>query len=126
MSRRSTHDLGRAFEDAACTWLQTQGWAIVARNERRDRREIDIIAALDDVVAFVEVKGRRSRRAGHPLEAVTYRKRREIEYVARRWVHEHRSELRSVELRFDVIGICWTASGEWTVDHVAHAWSQGE
>lgn len=126
MPHESTHDLGRRFEDAACAWLAERGWSIVARNERRGHREIDIIAARGDVVAFIEVKGRRSRRAGHPLEAVTFRKRRDIEQVARRWVHDHQGVLEATQLRFDVIAISSIPDADWWIDHVVDAWVEGE
>ena len=81
-----THRLGRCFEEAAARWLEARGWTVLGRNVRCHREEVDLIVQRGRVVAFVEVKGRRGRGYGAPAEAVTWRKRREIEGVARWWI----------------------------------------
>jgi putative endonuclease len=115
-----THRLGRRFEDAAAAWLEARGWRIVARNVRFQRREIDLIARREDVVAFVEVKGRRSGRFGQPVEAVTWRKRREIEAVARWWIARHGEP--ALLYRFDVIGAAEDGRGPIAFAHFEDAW----
>ncbi len=60
------------------------------------------MAREDEVVAFVEVKARRSD-LQHPLEAIGRRKRRHLRRAAERWIREHPGVGR--EFRFDVIGI---------------------
>ena len=54
-------------------------------------------------VAFVEVKARRGEAFGHPVEAVHFRKRRELGRSARVWVDRHGAP--ELTYRFDVIGI---------------------
>jgi putative endonuclease len=120
----NTHRLGRYFEDVAATWLESLGWCIVARNVRFSRKEVDLVICRGDLVAFVEVKGRRGQAYGSPAEAVTWKKRREIESVARWWVRRHGSpELR---YRFDVIGLRPDSHGRITVDHLEDAWRPGQ
>ena len=82
-STPSTHELGQRFEQIVALKLREQGWELLDRNVRFRRKEIDIVARRGRLVAFVEVKGRRTARFGDPLEAVTRRKRREITVVAR-------------------------------------------
>jgi len=53
------------------------------RNVRFRRKELDLVVRRGALIAFVPVKGRRTHDYGRPVEAVTRRKRREIESVAR-------------------------------------------
>ena len=47
---------GNDGENRACTFLENNGYKIVARNFRKCQGEIDIIAVKNDVLVFVEVK----------------------------------------------------------------------
>ena len=113
------HRLGREGESLAVAHLRAAGWRIVARNYRHGRREIDIIARRGDEVAFVEVKTRSRGDRGHPLEAIDWRKRREILQVARAWIARHgRPRDR---YRFDAVAV-HARGGARTVQHVEDAW----
>lgn len=123
----NTHRVGRHFEAIAVAWLEERGWTVVDRNVRFRRREIDLIIRRGAVVAFVEVKGRRGVGQGHPLEAVTPLKRREIEGVARWWVEHHGSQ--GEEYRFDAVAVRSRprgAGGGLEIEHVEGAWRLGE
>jgi len=113
------HDLGRGSEQLAAYYLVQQGWSILDRNYRAGRKEIDIIAARADVVAFVEVKARAGVGYGHPLEAITWRKRREVAHVARLWLERH--PCSSCSYRFDAIAVHWSGAS-YTLEHVEDAW----
>jgi putative endonuclease len=115
-----THRLGARFEDAAARWLQTRGWSVLERNVRFQRREIDLIVRRGSIVAFVEVKGRRSDRYGQPVEAVTWKKRREIEAVARWWIARHAQA--DVQYRFDVVAAAEDGRGRIAFVHFEDAW----
>lgn len=119
----NTHRVGVRFEDAALAWLEARGWRLVARNVRFQRREIDLIVRRADIVAFVEVKGRRSDAYGHPVEAVTRRKQIEIESVARWWVARHAEA--GVRYRFDVVAAVPDGVGRIAIAHVEDAWRPG-
>ena len=66
---------GRRFEAMAEAFLVERGWRVLDRNVRFLRKEIDLVVEKDGLVAFVEVKGRSGPAFGHPLEAITWRKR---------------------------------------------------
>ncbi len=81
--------LGDRGEELAARHLAERGWTVTHRNFRMGRKEIDLVARRGEVVAFVEVKTRAGRGYGHPLEAVTWKKRREIGQVAQAWIERH-------------------------------------
>ena len=115
------HERGILSEDIAADYLRAHGWCVLERRYRVNRKEIDIIARQCDTVAFVEVKARAGRGYGHPLEAVTWKKRREIEHVARAWIARFGSA--RLHYRFDAIAITWNGNSH-TLEHVEHAWLQ--
>lgn len=109
---------GQLGERIAARWLEARGWRIVARRFRNGRRDIDLVAARDETVAFVEVKARRGEAFGDPVEAVHWRKRRELSRSASVWVARHGRPEESY--RFDVIGVL-VGDGRVRVRHVEDA-----
>jgi putative endonuclease len=117
---RAPHEFGRLCEDLACHALTGAGWHILDRNFRLGHKEIDLIARRGATVAFVEVKGRRGAGFGHPLEAVTAAKRREIARVASYWIGRHG---RPGDIyRFDAVAVLPGATGVPCLEHVEDAW----
>ncbi len=117
------HDLGVLGERLAARYLQRRGYVIIERNFRFGHREVDLIVRCGDTVAFVEVKTRKGRSYGHPLEAITALKRREIERVARYWLQRHARH--GLRYRFDAVAIV-LGEGKTAIEHVANAWRLGE
>ena len=113
------HDFGRLCEELAVAHLVRAGWRIVERNYRFGHREIDVIARQGSVIIFVEVKGRRGAGWGHPLEAITSRKRLEIQRVAFHWVA--RFGAAGMTYRFDAISVL-SRGRKTRIDHVEGAW----
>ena len=115
----TSHDLGRNSESIAARYLLDRGYFILERNYRVGRKEVDLIAQRDRVVAFVEVKSKAGPRYGHPLEAITWSKRREIAYVARVWIAANgRPDLL---YRFDAVAVLWLHH-EPIVEHTPDPW----
>ena len=109
---------GELGERIAERWLRRQGWRIVQRRFRSGHRDIDLVAERDGLVAFVEVKARRGQRFGDPVEAVNWKKQRELGRSARVWIDRHG---RSPEAyRFDVIGVL-VAGKRVRIRHVENA-----
>ena len=101
----TTHNqrLGQLGETIAARWLKRKGWRIVYHRFRNGRRDIDLVAERDTVVAFVEVKARKGAEFGDPVEAVHQRKQRELVKSAHVWIDRHgRAEEK---YRFDVVGV---------------------
>ena len=98
--------LGRAAEEAAARYLQARGWRVLDRNVRIGRGELDLIARRGPVLAFVEVKARRSGAAGAPEDAVTPRKRRQVARLAGLWLAVRPWALTGVtDVRFDIVAV---------------------
>ncbi|HLL45831.1 MAG TPA: YraN family protein, partial [Longimicrobiaceae bacterium] len=107
-------------EQLAADHLVRAGWTVLHRNFRMGRKEIDLVARRGEVVAFVEVKTRGGRGYGHPLEAITWKKRREIGQVASAWIDRHGRE--GDVYRFDAVAVLVSGGGEPVIEHVEDAW----
>ena len=112
--------LGDRGERMAAEYLERAGWTILARNFRLGHREIDLVARRGEVVAFVEVKTRAGLGYGHPLEAITALKRREIQRVAQVWVERHGRD--GDVYRYDAVAVLIHAGAEPVIEHVEDAW----
>jgi putative endonuclease len=97
---------GRAAEAVAATHLTRAGWTLLGRNVRIGRGEVDLIVRRGTVLAFVEVKARRSAACGAPEDAVDWRKRRQVARLAELWLAARPWALRGVsDVRFDVVAV---------------------
>ncbi len=97
---------GRAAEEAAARYLIRHGWRLLGRNVRIGRGELDIVARRGPVLAFVEVKARRTRTCGAPEDAVGALKRRQVARLAELWLAARPWALTGVDdVRFDIIAV---------------------
>jgi putative endonuclease len=120
LGRSGNKPLGDRGEALAATFLTGRGWTILHRQFRIGHREIDLVARRGEVVAFVEVKARAGGGHGHPLEAITWRKRREIQRVALAWIERHGAP--GDVFRFDAVAVFLPAGGDARIEHVEDAW----
>ncbi|MDX1945280.1 MAG: YraN family protein [Pirellulaceae bacterium] len=97
--------LGRRGENAAARYLRRRGYVIVARGQRGQVGELDLVAVQNRTVVFVEVKTRASQDAGHPADAVDRQKQERLTRVALAYLKRH--DLLECSTRFDVIAISW-------------------
>lgn len=96
---------GDRGERAASRYLRRLGYRIRARQYANRYGEIDLIALDGRCIVFVEVKTRRTDEAGHPVEAVDYRKRRKLTQTALAYLKRH--GLLERRARFDVLTVLW-------------------
>ena len=110
----ATHNaLGKAGEDAAAAYLESQGYTICHRNWHKNHLELDIVAAKDNELVVVEVKTRTNNRYIEPQDAVDWRKVRHIVVAADAYIKHFGIE---APVRFDII----TATGKPGAFHIAH------
>jgi putative endonuclease len=113
------HIRGRHGEALATAYLRGRGWRVLHRNWRFHHKEIDLVVERGGVVAFVEVKARADDGLGHPLEAITAAKRRDLRAAAAAWIARNGAPYQ--DFRFDAVFIV-TGSRGTRVEHVADAW----
>ena len=106
--RRENLEFGKAAENAAAKFLKAQGYKILERNYKNKFGEIDIIAQLEGVICFLEVKARHSLYLGVPQEAVSIWKQRQICRVAVYYLKSN--NLLERPARFDVLALLYVNS----------------
>lgn len=73
---------GSRYEQLAARYLEQKGMDVLELNYRCRTGEIDIIARDGGYLVFVEVKYRKTKRAGYALEAIDSRKAGQVRRVA--------------------------------------------
>lgn len=97
-------EIARRGEDAAAAYLERCGMTVQDRNWRTSSGEIDIVARDGETLVFVEVKTRRSERAGTAEEAVSLTKQRRIARLADAYLRTLPAG-EALDVRFDVVAI---------------------
>lgn len=119
MSGADKISIGQLGETLACQYLFRQGYRIILRNYRTKLGEIDIIAEEQGTLVFVEVKARRGHKCGHPFEAVTSAKCRQISKAALLYLAENGREGQAA--RFDVVAISFAGGAVPVIELVKNA-----
>ena len=94
--------IGRWGEAEAAAYLEGKGYRILESNYRSRYGEIDLIAAKGNIVAFVEVKLRKSPDFAAAREYVDRRKQDRLRATASMYLAQNPANLRC---RFDIIEI---------------------
>lgn len=111
------HALGERAEEAAVRWLVVCGWTILARRWRCSEGELDLVARDPELVLVaVEVKLRRTGRAGSPLESIDLRRLRRLRAALGRFVAEVH-EPTPAGLRVDLVALRKADDGGWRLNH---------
>lgn len=96
--------IGAAYEEQAAHFLIGQGYQILERNYRCRQGEIDLIAKDGKTLVFVEVKYRKDKQKGHPLEAVNRYKQQKIIHTAMYYCYKQKV-FDAQACRFDIVSI---------------------
>ncbi|MBE5899123.1 MAG: YraN family protein [Lachnospiraceae bacterium] len=113
MKKLNKRAVGSAYENKAKEYLVSKGVDIIKCNYHFHKTgEIDIIyydnefegGNLVKYLCFCEVKYRKSESSGSAIEAVDYRKRKNISKVAMGFVKQHNISM-SQPMRFDIVTI---------------------
>jgi len=94
---------GRLGEDAAVKFLRERGWAIVARNWRQGRDELDVVARDGEVLVFCEVRTRQAHALVSGYFSVTARKKRAVARAARGYLRGLAEP--PAHFRFDIVEV---------------------
>ena len=101
---QNKRSIGSIWERFAGSRLMESGLEIITYNFRCRQGEIDIVARDGEYLVFVEVKCRKNKNNGNPLEAVTLYKQRTIRRVADFFLMRYGFK-NDTPCRFDVFGI---------------------
>jgi putative endonuclease len=94
--------IGIKGEQIAADFLLNKGYIILQRNWRSGKKEIDIIAFKDNVLAIVEVKTRANADLLFPEEAVNHKKQQFLKVAAEDF---SASNPQYINIRYDIISI---------------------
>lgn len=111
------NELGKKGEQLAVDFLLKNNYAIVERNYRFDKAEVDIIAKKDDILAIIEVKTRSTTDFGDPQDFVKPKQIQRLVKAVDEYVTVNDLD---VEVRFDIIAIVKESKG-FNIEHLENA-----
>ncbi|HTL07168.1 MAG TPA: YraN family protein [Chitinophagaceae bacterium] len=94
--------LGKQGELLAAAWLQAKGFTILEVNWRHSYYEIDIVATINQVLHFIEVKTRVNKKFGEPEESVGKKK---IARMLTAGAAYHAANPQWTRVQYDVLSI---------------------
>ncbi len=110
-------EFGDYGEQIAMEYLISKGFSIIEKNWHYKKKEIDIIATIDNYLVIVEVKTRMNDYLDSPHEVVTKKKQRFLVEAANAYINANEIDL---ETRFDVISVLiWEKKP--LIDHIEDA-----
>ncbi len=95
--------LGQRAEALVAEHLERQGFAIVARNVRVGRLELDIVARKHQLMVFCEVRARSHDRFMAPAQSIDPGKVARVRRAAAQWLRE--TKPATSEVRFDAAAV---------------------
>lgn len=94
---------GKRGEILALSYLKRKGYEIIEKNYKTKSGEIDIIGRDKDYICFIEVRTKKNRRFGTPLDSIDKRKRDHIAKAALAYIKT--KGLEDKKCRFDVVSV---------------------
>lgn len=113
-------ELGLKGEMIAVTHLLEEGYKIETRNFRCPLGEIDIVAREGKILAFIEVKTRKSNTFGSGAEAVNFKKQQKLNRIALYYLIKNKSRIGPM-CRFDVVIVNHSVEKGWSVEIIKDA-----
>ncbi|MFA8342162.1 MAG: YraN family protein [Rhodothermaceae bacterium] len=107
--------LGRKGEEIARNYLIKNNYNVLDTNFKFKNGEIDIIAKLDGVLVFFEIKTRKNKNYGDPEFAITRKKHTALYRTAEYYLYKNNIE--NVDCRIDVITILFDSKGSFKLNH---------
>ena len=115
-------DIGNNGEQLAVVYLEHKGFRVLQTNWRYKRAEVDIIAQIDDMIVFVEVKTRSYDFFGPPDASVNARKQKLITDASHAYIEEQEYE---GAIRFDIIAILVDGQSSPQINHYEDSFFMG-
>ena len=93
---------GKLGEALGTTYLVDKGFTVMAQNWRYTHWEVDLIAAKDNVLHFIEIKTRRTKKFGLPEDKVGKKKIQNLINAAEEYLYLNPSWQR---IQFNILSI---------------------
>jgi putative endonuclease len=93
---------GKLGEQLGEVFLVEKGYVMLEKNWRHSHWEVDIIASNQQVLHFIEIKTRRSKKFGMPEEKVGAKKIKNLINAAEEYLYLHPEWKR---IQFDILSI---------------------
>ena len=116
------NELGILGEEIAVRYLQDRSYAILERNWRSGRLEVDIIARIDDQMVIAEVKTRTDGFLESIGEAVNKKKQNLLIRAANAYIVKKNMDL---DVRFDIITVIFEGKTKFQIQHIENAFYPG-
>ncbi|MBI2395126.1 MAG: YraN family protein [Deltaproteobacteria bacterium] len=92
--------------------MLSDGWIVLGRRVRVGKLEVDVLARLGDVVACVEVRGRRIDALVSAADSIDWKKRRALARAARTlWSRRFSRDETVRVVRIDLATVTWGPEG---------------
>lgn len=117
------HELGRAAEEAAASYLEACGFSLLARNVRVGRLEIDLVLRQEGLIVVAEVRARTAGALVKALDTVDWRKQRKVRRAGERlWLSRFKHDPSIERMRFDIVSVSFDPlTGSPHCEHVPAA-----
>lgn len=102
---------GEYFEKLALDFLEKEGFILLEKNFYCKYGELDIILKKSDLIIFVEVKERSSKKFGTGFDAISPQKQKRMFLSAQVFLYKH--HLKNFNFRFDAIVFDENNSCHW-------------
>jgi putative endonuclease len=96
------NDTGFLGEKMAVEFLLKKGFSILHQNWRHGHWEVDFIASLNNILHFIEIKTRRTKKFGYPEDDVTKKKLENLINASEEYLTLHPEWKR---IQFDILSI---------------------
>ncbi len=98
----SHNDTGKTGETLAAAYFESRGYLILHKNWRHKNWEVDLIAEMNGMLHFIEVKTITTLKFGHPEEKVDAKKIRYLINASEEFLYQYPQWKR---IQFDVLAV---------------------
>ena len=94
--------IGNRYEELAASYLEAEGYQILAKNVTFRWGEIDLVAIQSQILVFVEVRERAQCSWLKPEETLSFSKQQRLNKAIQSYLSRYRG--RATQVRVDLIG----------------------
>ena len=111
---KTNYQAGVDAESICCNYLSAKGFSLLATRYKTKAGEIDIIAAENNLLLFIEVKRRKSDIIDDPVSRA---QKKRIINAALQYIAEN-PKIAGLDMRFD----CILVDNDMGINHIEDSW----